>query len=82
MDHVATIFFEGLRVLFLLGVPLIVASVFGGVLASVMQSFIALHEPAVGYAARLGAVIIALYFLSPTILQSLQELFLLALHQP
>ncbi len=78
MDHISTVMIEAARILFVLGLPLVAASVFGGLIASLLQTFIAMGEPSALYAGRLGAIIIALYFLTPVILKSVQDLVVMA----
>lgn len=79
MEGVTAITIHALRVFFIIGVPLLVAAVCGGALASLLQGFIAMNEPSVTYAARLGAITLALYFLTPTIISTLQDLLVAGL---
>lgn len=78
MEYISAILIEAARVLFILGLPLLGASVCGGFFASLLQGFISMQEPSAVYAGRLCAIVIALYLLTPLILQSFQDLIIIA----
>ncbi|MBX7137405.1 MAG: flagellar biosynthetic protein FliQ [Oligoflexia bacterium] len=64
MDAVLySMFIEAIRVLLLVGVPSALLIGCAGVLAGAFQSVTSIHDPAIGYTARLLALIAALYFL-------------------
>lgn len=65
---------EALRVLFLLSAPLVAAVAFGGLIASILQASMAINEPALNYGVKLLVFLLVLYFLFPTIAQSLLSL--------
>lgn len=57
---------EALRVLFLLGVPVVIAAMVAGVLSGVFQGSTLITDPAIGYTLRVLAIaaVIALVFAS------------------
>ena len=79
MNDIYDISIEAMKVLFLVGIPVVVSALVGGVVAMFLQSVISMYDPVVGYACRLGAVVLTLYFLSPAILSSSETLLSLAM---
>lgn len=73
-----TILVEGLRTLFLLAVPILVVVSLAGTIISIFQSATNMPEPALGYAARILALVAVLYFMLPSFSRSLIELAQLA----
>ena len=61
------IVYQGMRVLFLLGLPVVAAVSLAGTLAAALQAATTIQDPAIGYAARLGALVAVLYFLLPSL---------------
>ncbi len=67
-------FIDAIRTLVLLGLPLVLACVVGGSLMGIIQSATSIHEPVLGYAARLGAVALVFYLMLPSFTQSVLSL--------
>ena len=68
----------GLRTLFVLGVPVVLALAVAGTIIGALQSATAIQEPALGYAVRLLALVCLLYVLLPTAIPTLIALAELA----
>ena len=69
---------ESLRVLFLIGVPVLAVAVLSGLVVAVLQSATAIYEPALGYSVRVLSVGAVVYIMAPTILSELKRLFQIA----
>jgi len=69
---------EGLRILFLLGIPVIIVIGVSGIIISAVQAATALSDSASSYALKVLALVGLLYFLFPLISQSLISLFQIA----
>lgn len=78
-DPVYDLAIQGIRTLFLLGLPIVVAAAVAGTLISLLQSALSIPDPALAYAARLAAVLVTLYFLMPSLVRSLVALAELSL---
>jgi len=79
MDYaISEIAIEGLRILFLLGIPVIIVVGISGILISAVQAATALNDGASSYALKLLVLVGLLYLLYPLISQSLVSLFQLA----
>jgi flagellar biosynthesis protein FliQ len=76
---VYTIFAEGIRSLFLLGVPIAGAALAAGFVSSLLQTVLAIQDPVLLYAGRLLAVVGVIYALVGSFQSSLVALFRLAL---
>lgn len=66
--------FDALYYLFIVGFPIVLAASLAGTLAAALQTVTAIQEPALGYAVRLTAVVVVLYFFMPQIISGLLEL--------
>lgn len=73
-NEVTGILIEAIRVLMLVGIPVVLASLVAGAAAGVLQAVTAIQEPVVGYAARLGAIAAVLYFMLPSFSSSILSL--------
>ena len=62
---------EGLRILFLLAVPVVVALSLTGTVVSALQAVTSINEPALGYGLKLLALVVVLYVMLPSVTQSL-----------
>jgi len=60
------IVYLGLQALFLLAVPVVVAVSLAGTIAAVLQSATSIQDPALGYTARLLALLLVLYLVLPS----------------
>ena len=65
---------EALRVLFLLGLPLVLAMALIGTIGAALQTATAIHDSALTYAIRLITLVVLIYLLLPTAVQSLLNL--------
>ncbi|WKZ57180.1 MAG: flagellar biosynthetic protein FliQ [Bdellovibrionota bacterium] len=70
---------EGLRVLFLIGLPIVVAAMIAGVLSGIFQGSTLITDPAVGYTLRLLAVVGVIALVMTTGFSLLQNLLVTAL---
>ncbi|NLF25382.1 MAG: hypothetical protein GX589_06955 [Deltaproteobacteria bacterium] len=70
--------YAALRTLFLSALPVIVAVSLAGTLIAALQSATAINDPAVGYAARLLALLVALYLAVPPSVDAIVSLAQLA----
>ena len=70
--------YAALRTLFLSALPVVVAVSLAGTLAAALQSATAIHDPALGYAARLLALLVVLYLVLPSSIDALVSLAQLA----
>ena len=57
------LFLEGIKVLFLIGVPVTAVIGIAGIVAGIVQGSTTIKDPAIGYAFRLGAFIILASFM-------------------
>lgn len=64
-----------LRVVVLVSAPFIAAACVAGLLMGMLQAVVAIREPVLGYAARLVAIVLTGWGLSPLITDSLVDLF-------
>lgn len=64
----------GIRILFLFLVPVVLICLVGGLVTGALQTATAIKEPALSYAGRLLALIVALYFVLPGTARGLVEL--------
>ena len=71
---------ETLRVLFIGAVPVVAAATVAGMIISVFQSATTIVDPSLGYAVRLIAVVVVLYFLVSSFAQSIMMLADQAFH--
>ena len=69
---------EALRVLFLLGVPIVLAMAVLGTVAAALQTATTLHDAALTYAIRLITLAVLIYLLLPFAVTSLVNLTNLA----
>jgi len=69
---------QALRVLFLVGAPVIIILSLAGTLIAALQSATTIQEPALGYAVRMIALVALLYFFFPAASQSVLDLARLA----
>jgi flagellar biosynthesis protein FliQ len=58
---------EALLLTVLLAAPLVLASLATSIVVGLIQSWTGVHDPAIGFAPRAGAVIVALLVFAPTI---------------
>jgi type III secretory pathway component EscS len=65
---------EGARTLFLYGLPVVGAVVVASLLTGLLQAVTNIHDPALGYAGRLGAVVLALFATVAGLGEALAEL--------
>jgi len=65
---------QTLEVLFLCALPVVAALTVSSLLVSALQTAMSVHEPAAGYAVRLVALVISLYYTLPAISRSLVTL--------
>lgn len=57
---------EGLRALFMIGLPTLIAISLIGTIVAALQAATTINEPSIGYAARVAALVALLYFLFPS----------------
>ena len=57
------VLFEGIRALFIVGVPIILVTAIIGLLASAFQTSTALHDPVISYALKVSAIAVFTIFL-------------------
>ena len=67
-------FVLGVRVLFLLAVPVVMAVAVAGTIISALQSATTIKDPAGAYAMRLIALVITIYLMYPAFSRSLADL--------
>lgn len=60
---------EGIRTLFILGVPVVLVVSLAGTLSSVIQTVTSIQDPSISYAVRLIALVSLIYFFAPMIQQ-------------
>jgi len=65
---------QGLRVLFLVGFPVVIVLSIAGTVISALQAATTIRDPALGYAVRLIALVLVLYMILPSSLQALSSL--------
>ena len=75
MDQLYDVSYEAIRVLYLLGIPLLVAGLAAGIVSFLLQSFFLFHDAGVSYVARALAVLGVITLFSGTAFMSLQSLF-------
>lgn len=64
-DQVYSLLVESIRVLFLLGLPVVVIGLVAGALSSVLQGVTQIPEPAISYALKVVALVaVGFFFLS------------------
>ncbi|MBN8548289.1 MAG: flagellar biosynthetic protein FliQ [Deltaproteobacteria bacterium] len=68
----------GIRALLLIGLPLIAGITLIGVIVGSLQAATTIQEPALGYAARIAALLIVLYLLFPAFARTCTNLAELA----
>ena len=68
---------EGLRVLFLINVPVLIGAVLAGLVVSCVMAATNVHEGSVSFAARLVAVIVIAYVMLETIKDLILDLAVL-----
>ncbi len=68
---------EALKLIFLLAFPMLVALLVVGLVSGALQSATLIHDPVIGYAARLAALVVTLYLALPTFARSLYDLCML-----
>lgn len=71
--------YQGLTVLFLLSLPIIAIVFVGGLISAAIQTSTNIQEPVLSYAIKTGALVGALYFMSPIIIAHLRNILELAL---
>jgi flagellar biosynthesis protein FliQ len=74
----ADILIELLRTLFIVGLPVVLFLALAGTVAAALQSATTVVEPALGYAARLVALVIVGYLFLPTFIEAVSALALRA----
>ena len=77
-DGTYEIVLEGIRALFLIGIPVLLAVSLVGTIVAALQAATTITEPAIGYAARVAALVVLLYFLFPAFSRICTKLALLA----
>ena len=65
------VLFEGIRALFIIGVPIILVAAIIGLIASAFQTSTALHDPVISYALKVSAIAVLLYFMLPQFVRTL-----------
>ncbi len=70
---------EAMRVLFIVGLPLVLVTAIAGTIAAALMAATTIHEPALDYAVRLVVVVVVLFFLTPLAVRSLLSLMEFAL---
>jgi type III secretory pathway component EscS len=65
---------QSIRIIILLALPLLCVSVFGGLIAGILQSFFRLSESALIYGVKLLCLGLALTVILPTLIESFQGL--------
>ncbi len=70
---------EAFRILFVIGFPLVVLTAIAGTLMSALMAATTIQEPALGYAIRLAAVAVVLYYMMPYAVRSVTTLGEMAL---
>lgn len=70
---------EAVRILFVVGFPLVALTALAGTLVSALMAVTTIQEPALSYAVRLAVVALLLYYLMPYAVRSLTSLGELAL---
>lgn len=73
-DIFTAVLVEGLKVLFLLGLPILIAVSLGGILVAALQGATAIHDSASAYAVRILALVAVLYLMFPLYSRSLVSL--------
>lgn len=68
-----------IRVFLIMTVPVVLVLVLASSVVAVMQSAMAVHEPVLLYAVRLGVFLLVGYFLFPTWVRAINNLALVAL---
>jgi len=71
---------QAIKVLFLTCLPILAVLSVAGILSSILQVVTGIHDPALSYAVRVLALIALLYFLIPSLWQSIVSLAEMALH--
>lgn len=79
MNEIYDLMLEGLRVLFLIGVPVIAVAAFAGLFASLLQSFFAVQDGTIRYAFRLVGIVVVFSVLSASVVSSLENLIIQAM---
>lgn len=72
------VFIQGLRTLFVIGAPIVLALSIAGIVSSSLQAATSINDPASGYGIRLLALVVVLYLLSGMITEQLLALGQLA----
>ncbi len=65
---------DALRVLFLLGIPIVAALSLVSTLVAALQSATSIQEPVLGFGARLIVLVVLLYLMYPTFVSELSAL--------
>lgn len=65
---------ESVRVLFLGGLPLLIAITLGGFLGGILQAITSIREPVIGFACKIAGATIALYLFLPSLARSMTNL--------
>ena len=69
-DHALALFSELLRVTLIVGGPILLAALVGGVLVGIVQTATQINEASIGYAVKGAAVLAVLLVLGPTMAQA------------
>ena len=70
---------EGLRVLFLTGLPIVLAVMAAGLLSGLLMAAMSVQEPVISYTVKAIALVFALYLLLPLAFNLLSKLIVVAL---
>lgn len=73
------ILLQSMRVLFLVGIPIVVALSVASIIAGALQAATSIHDAVLGYAARLVVLLAVGYAIFPLMWRSISELFVLGL---
>ena len=73
-QNIAALILEAVRVLFIAAVPIILAVAVAGMIAGTFQAATTISDYALGYAARVGAVVAILYLFYPAVSEAIRTL--------
>jgi flagellar biosynthesis protein FliQ len=65
---------EGLKAIFVIALPVMAVVVVASVLVGALQSAMTVSEPALGYAVRVGALVVVCYLLLPSMIETVTTL--------
>lgn len=72
-SNLSSVLYEGLRVVFVLALPIVIAAAVSGIVVGVLQAATTIRDSASAYAIKLVAVLVVGYAMMPTFLELLQR---------